>query len=214
MERDFTIGGQKTCDGCYGEVHYDDVRVPATSLLGERNGARAVAETRGDAGHLHYAMRAIGQLRLVIELMCERAKTFGTRWGPLGSFQLTRKKIADSWIEMEQLRLLLMHTAMLIDQGVAKEEERKYVAAVKARCPASCTMSWAGACICTARSVFPARCRSTSGSPGRKRSPCPTGQPRCTSLRWPRNSWGMGSRCGMSGRNGMYRSGRRMVSGC
>src|SRR5205823_7659563 len=54
VERDFTIGGQKTCDGCYGEVHYDDVRVPATSLLGERNGARAVAETLGDAGHLHY----------------------------------------------------------------------------------------------------------------------------------------------------------------
>lgn len=135
VERDFSIGGQDTRDGCYSEVCYDGVRVPQTSLLGEVNGARAVGDARGDSGHLHYAMRAIGQLGLAMDLMCARARTFGTRWGPLGSFQLTREKIADSWIETEQLRLLVMHTAMLIDQGAPKEVERKYVAAVKARMP-------------------------------------------------------------------------------
>ena len=34
-----------------------------------------------------------------------------TRRGPLGDFQMTQEKIADSWIEIEQFRLLVLRTA-------------------------------------------------------------------------------------------------------
>jgi acyl-CoA dehydrogenase len=54
---------------------------------------------------------------------------------PLATLQMTQEKIADSWIEIEQFRLLVLRTAWLIDKHRDYRKVRKDIAAVKAAMP-------------------------------------------------------------------------------
>lgn len=132
--RDASIGGQSLDDGCYGYVRYESVRVPGDGLLGEEGGAYVVAQAMGDGLDLHYAARAVGRLRAAFEMMCERAVSFETRSGPLAGFQMTREKVADSWIQIEQFRLLVLEAAWMRDQA-GDQAARRYVLAAKAALP-------------------------------------------------------------------------------
>ena len=49
-------------------------------------------------------------------MMCERALSRQARDGPLASLEIVQEQIADSWIELEQFRLLVLRTAWLIDR--------------------------------------------------------------------------------------------------
>ena len=49
--------------------------------------------------------------------------------------QMTQEKIADSWIEIEQFRLLVLRTAWLIDKHKDYKQVRKDIAAVKVVMP-------------------------------------------------------------------------------
>jgi len=68
-------------------------------------------------------------------MMCERAVSRQTRHGPLASLQMTQERIADSWIEIEQFRLLVLRTAWLIDKHKDYKRVRKDIAAVKVAMP-------------------------------------------------------------------------------
>ena len=48
---------------------------------------------------------------------------------------MTQEKIADSWIEIEQFRLLVLRTAWLIDKYKDYKKVRKDIAAVKVAMP-------------------------------------------------------------------------------
>ncbi|WP_119730002.1 acyl-CoA dehydrogenase family protein [Thermomonospora amylolytica] len=122
-------------EGSHGYLRYTDVRVPADHLLGEEGGAFAIAQTRLGGGRIHHAMRTIAQVRRAFDMMCERALSRQTRTGPLARLQMTREKIADSWIEIEQFRLLVLRTAWLIDKHRDYRKVRKDIAAVKAAMP-------------------------------------------------------------------------------
>ncbi|MBA9006265.1 acyl-CoA dehydrogenase family protein [Thermomonospora cellulosilytica] len=122
-------------EGSHGYLRYTDVRVPADHLLGEEGGAFAIAQTRLGGGRIHHAMRTIAQVRRAFDMMCERALSRQTRTGPLARLQMTREKIADSWIEIEQFRLLVLRTAWLIDRHRDYRKVRKDIAAVKAAMP-------------------------------------------------------------------------------
>ncbi|MFC5753716.1 acyl-CoA dehydrogenase family protein [Actinomadura rugatobispora] len=122
-------------EGSHGYLRYEDVRVPAGNLLGEEGGAFAIAQTRLGGGRIHHAMRTIAQVRKAFDMMCERAVSRQTRFGPLSKLQMTREKIADSWIEIEQFRLLVLRTAWLIDKHQDYRKVRKDIAAVKAAMP-------------------------------------------------------------------------------
>ena len=80
-------------------------------------------------------MRTIAQVRKAFDMMCERAVSRRTRFGPLAKMQMTQEKIADSWIEIEQFRLLVLRTAWLIDKHKDYKKVRKDIAAVKAAMP-------------------------------------------------------------------------------
>ncbi|SEG92573.1 acyl-CoA dehydrogenase [Thermomonospora echinospora] len=127
--------GHEGREGSHGYLRYNDVRVPADHLLGTEGGAFAIAQTRLGGGRIHHAMRTIAQVRRAFDMMCERAVSRQTRWGPLAKLQLTREKIADSWIEIEQFRLLVLRTAWLIDKHRDYRRVRKDIAAVKAAMP-------------------------------------------------------------------------------
>jgi acyl-CoA dehydrogenase len=80
-------------------------------------------------------MRTIAQVRMAFDMMCERALSRQTRKGPLASLQMTQERIADSWVEIEQFRLLVLRTAWLIDKYQDYKRVRKDIAAVKVAMP-------------------------------------------------------------------------------
>ncbi|MFC9977647.1 acyl-CoA dehydrogenase family protein [Spirillospora sp. NPDC127200] len=131
--RNVGVGGER--EGSHGYLRYTDVRVPADALLGEEGGAFVIAQTRLGGGRVHHAMRTIAQVRKAFDMMCERAVSRETRSGPLARLQLTQEKIADSWIEIEQFRLLVLRTAWLIDKHGDYQRVRRDIAAVKAAMP-------------------------------------------------------------------------------
>jgi acyl-CoA dehydrogenase len=116
-------------------IRYNDVRVPADHLLGGEGGAFVIAQTRLGGGRIHHAMRTIAQVRTAFDMMCERAVSRQTRYGPLASLQMTQERIADSWIEIEQFRLFVLRTAWLIDKHNDYKRVRKDIAAVKVAMP-------------------------------------------------------------------------------
>jgi len=122
-------------DGSEGYMRYTDVRVPKDHLLGERGGAFVISQTRLGGGRIHHAMRTVGQAKKALDLMCQRAVSRTTRDGPLSSKQAVQMQIADSWIELESFRLLVLHTAWKIDKFKDYRKVRKDIAAVKIAMP-------------------------------------------------------------------------------
>ena len=133
--RNVGVGGEPTAHASHGYVRYTDVRVPADHLLGGEGQAFAIAQTRLGGGRVHHAMRTIALARKAFDMMCERAVSRQTRHGPLGDFQMTQEKIADSWIEIEQFRLLVLRTAWKIDKYHDYQKVRRDIAAVKVAMP-------------------------------------------------------------------------------
>ena len=98
------------------EVLFRDVRVPADALLGEEGAGFALAQARLGPGRIHHCMRTIGQCELALDLMGERAlerKAFGKR---LSDQANVRDWIAESRIEIDQARLLVLRAADRIDR--------------------------------------------------------------------------------------------------
>jgi acyl-CoA dehydrogenase len=104
-------------------------------LLGARGEGFAVAQTRLGGGRVHHAMRTLGKARRAFDHMCERAISRFTQGEALAAKQMVQEKIADSWIELEQFRLLVLRTAWLIDRHKDYRKVRKDIAAVKAAMP-------------------------------------------------------------------------------
>jgi acyl-CoA dehydrogenase len=116
-------------------VKFANVEVPDDHLLGPRGQGFAVAQTRLGGGRVHHAMRTIGLARRAFEMMCERVISRHTQGTLLSEKQMVQEKIADSWIELEQFRLLVLRTAWLIDRHKDYKLVRKDIAAVKAAMP-------------------------------------------------------------------------------
>ena len=133
--RNVGVGGEPEGHGSHGYVRYTNVRVPADHLLGGEGQAFVIAQTRLGGGRIHHAMRTIAQVRQAFDMMCERALSRQTREGPLGSLGVVQEQIADSWIEIEQFRLLVLRTAWLIDEHQDYKKVRKDIAAVKVAMP-------------------------------------------------------------------------------
>jgi len=133
--RNVGVGGEAEGHGSHGYVRYTDVRVPTDHVLGGEGQAFAIAQTRLGGGRIHHAMRTIAQVRKAFDMMCERALSRQTRTGPLASLGVVQEQIADSWIEIEQFRLLVLRTAWLIDEHQDYMRVRKDIAAVKVAMP-------------------------------------------------------------------------------
>jgi len=133
--RNVGLGYHREEDGTHAYVRYNDVRVPKENMLGGRGEAFLVAQTRLGGGRIHHAMRTCGQVRKAFDLMCERAVSRSTQGEMLGRKQMVQQMIADSWIEMEQFRLLVLRTAWRIDKYKDYKRVRTDISAVKAAMP-------------------------------------------------------------------------------
>ncbi len=130
--RDVGLGYQPLGGGREGYVRYDNVRVPADHMLGPRGGAFVVAQTRLGGGRIHHAMRTVGLVRRIFDMLCERAVSRHTQGQLLGDKQLVQEMVADSWMEIEAFRLLTLQTAWKIDQYNDYKAVRADISAVKA----------------------------------------------------------------------------------
>ncbi|MFJ3823728.1 acyl-CoA dehydrogenase family protein [Streptomyces nodosus] len=101
--------------GGHAEVVFDGARVPVSHLIGEEGGGFAVAQARLGPGRIHHCMRLIGMAERAIELMCERAVARTAFGKPLAQQGVVHNWIADARVAVEQLRLLVLKTAWLMD---------------------------------------------------------------------------------------------------
>jgi acyl-CoA dehydrogenase len=114
--RNMRVLGFDDAPSGHAEVRFDHVRIPATNIvLGEGRGFEII-QARLGPGRIHHCMRAVGMCERALELMTDRALTrtaFGQRLADMG---VVRHEIAESRIEIEQLRLLTLHTAWIVDR--------------------------------------------------------------------------------------------------
>ena len=116
------------------EVIYDNVRVPATNLLGEEGSGFAIAQARLGPGRIHHCMRALGAAERALALMVDRARNRVAFGRPLAEQGVVQQSIAKSRNEIDQARLLCEKAAWTIDQH-GNKEARHLVAMIKAVAP-------------------------------------------------------------------------------
>jgi len=124
------LGNEGWEEGTHAHVRYDNVRVPVENLLGGEGQAFEVAQRRLGGGRIHHAMRSVASAKRMFEMMCERALSRSTQGSLLAEKQLVQQDIAESWMQIQQFRLLVLYTAWLIDQS-STAAVRQYVAACK-----------------------------------------------------------------------------------
>ncbi|MFI1017228.1 acyl-CoA dehydrogenase family protein [Streptomyces sp. NPDC020965] len=108
-------GYEDHAHGGHAEIIFDRVRVPVSHLIGEEGGGFAIAQARLGPGRIHHCMRLIGMAERAIELMCRRAVSRTAFGGPIADQGVVRNWIADARVTVEQLRLLVLKTAWLMD---------------------------------------------------------------------------------------------------
>lgn len=133
--RNVGLGAESEEHASHAYIRYENVRVPDDHMLGKPGSAFVIAQTRLGGGRIHHAMRTVAQIKRAFDMMCERALSRETRHGRLAEFQMVQEKIADSYIEIEQFRLLVLRTAWLIDKYNDYKKTRKDIAAIKVAMP-------------------------------------------------------------------------------
>ena len=105
----------------HGEVSFTDVRVPVSNVLLGPGRAFEIAQCRLGPGRVHHCMRAIGLAERAIEMACQRAVSRTAFGKPLANLGGNRERIADARIAINRSRLLVLHAAWLLDQGLSRE---------------------------------------------------------------------------------------------
>jgi acyl-CoA dehydrogenase len=112
------------------EIRYEDCRVPAANLLGERGAGFVIAQDRLGPGRIHHCMRAVGTAERAIELMSQRANEREAFGGKLADKQFVQDFIARSRIEVDQARLFTLYAAWKMDTA-GKRAARQEISMIK-----------------------------------------------------------------------------------
>lgn len=140
VDRGMTVFGYDDSDhGGHAEVLFENVRVPVENLIGAEGEGFAIAQARLGPGRIHHCMRALGMAERALEITCRRVLDRVAFGRPLAEQGVVREWIAEARVQIEQLRLLVLKTAYLMDT-VGNKGAHTEIQAIKIATPR--TVEW------------------------------------------------------------------------
>lgn len=109
--------GQLTAD-----LWFDNVKVPASHVVGERGGGLRIALETLTYGRIGIAASGVGMAQAVFDESVQRLKTRKAFGKPVGAFQHWQFKMAERATEIENARSLYLKAAYRLDDGIAFPE--------------------------------------------------------------------------------------------
>ncbi len=123
-------------DAPHGHMHikFHNVRVPESNIILGRGRGFEISQGRLGPGRIHHCMRSIGAAEKALTLMCERATSREAFGKPLAELGGNYDVIADSRIEIDMCRLLVLRAAWLMD-AIGNKAARDAISQIKVAVP-------------------------------------------------------------------------------
>lgn len=107
-----TMMGDRPC-----EIHFDNVRVPASHRVGAEGEGFKFGQKWLGVGRLHHGARALGVAERCLEMASSYAKQRVTFGQPLSQRQSIQWMLVDSFVELKAARLMVWEAACKMDKG-------------------------------------------------------------------------------------------------
>lgn len=114
-----TMGGRHN----HPEIKYTNVRVPRENMLGERGGGHKLGQVRLGPARLAHCMRWLGQIEMALEMLIDRAQKRFSHGSYLSEKQSIQWMMADSAMELYAAKLMVLHAAYKIENGLDFKQE-------------------------------------------------------------------------------------------
>jgi acyl-CoA dehydrogenase len=134
VTRQLTVMGFDFAPRGFSALAFKDVRIPLANTLSAPGTGFEIAQGRLGPGRVHHAMRCVGAAERALELMCRRSLSriaFGKQIAKLGG---NGDMIANSRIEINMLRQLVLRTAAMLD-AVGPAQARSEISQIKVAAP-------------------------------------------------------------------------------
>lgn len=144
INRNMSVLGYDDAPTGHAEVIFDNVRVPASSVILGLGRGFEIAQGRLGPGRIHHCMRNIGQAERALALMCKRLLSRTAFGKPIAEQGVWRARIADARIMIDQARLLCLFAADKMDR-LGNKAARREIAMIKVAAPKMLTqvIDWA-----------------------------------------------------------------------